>query len=135
VPNYFPIPVTPAIRAGDISLLKLQWVDREVIAYFDVPADNEAALKVEFKHAEIVRIVEEMPLSTEPEETANEGLIAHHLAYRVEGASFWNTQSAVFKDFYKEAKHYRFLTGSYCLDVIALDQPAFELVSKTVLLQ
>lgn len=74
-----------------------------------------------------------MPISTEPEETANEGLIAEHFAYIVQGASLWNRQSEAFRIAYKEAKHYRFLTGFYCLDVIAFDEPTFTLVPKSVL--
>ena len=135
MPRYLPIPVTPTIRAGHSNLLQLQWTDRRIAAYFAVPEDNSAALRVQFQRVEIIRIIEEMPISTEPEETANEGLIANHFAYIVEGASLWNRQSEAFKTVYKETKHYRFLTGFDCLDVIAFDQPAFDLVSKSTLLQ
>jgi hypothetical protein len=132
-PKYLPIPVTPSIRASHSNLLQLQWADRGIAAYFAVPEDNQAALSVQFHRVEIIRIIEEMPISTEAEETANEGLIAEHFAYIVQGASLWNRQSEAFKIVYKEAKHYRFLTGFYCLDVIAFDEPTFTLVPKNVL--
>ncbi len=81
---------------------------------------------------EIIRIIEEMPISTEYEETPNEGIIADHFAYQVQGASFWNQQSEAFKVVYKEAKHYRFFTGFYCLDVIGFDAPTFTVVPRPV---
>jgi hypothetical protein len=71
-----------------------------------------------------------MPVSTGHEDTPNQGIVIEHFAYLVEGASFWNQQSEAFKVVYREAKHYRFFTGFYCLDVIATDEPAFSVVPK-----
>ena len=73
-----------------------------------------------------------MPISTEHEVTPNEGIVAEHFAYLVEGASFWEQQSETFRVVYKSAKHYRFFTGFYCLDVIATDEPSFSIVPKDV---
>jgi hypothetical protein len=78
----------------------------------------------------MIRIVEEMPISTEHEETRNEGWVAEHFAYELQGASFWNQQSEAFKVVFNKAKHYRFLTGFYCLDVIASHEPTFTVVPK-----
>ena len=102
-----PIEVTPGIIASHSNLLQLQWANRGLAVYFAVPADNQAALRVQFQRVEIIRIIEEMPISTEYEETSNEGIVADHFAYEVQGASFWNQQSEAFKVVYKEAKHYR----------------------------
>jgi hypothetical protein len=113
VPTYVPIEVTPAVRASHSNLLQLQWVNQGVAADFMIPGNNQDVLRVQFFRAEIIRIVEEMPISTEHEETINEGLVAEHLAYEVQGASFWNQQSEAFKIVYKKAKHYRFFTGFY----------------------
>ena len=74
-----------------------------------------------------------MPISTEHEATPNEGLVAEHFARVVEGASFWNQQSEAFKIVCQKARHYRFFTGFYCLDVIALDEPKFNVVPKDAL--
>ena len=130
MPRYVPIVVTPAIKAGHSNLLQFRWLDRRLVADFAIPEDSRVALRVEFQKAEIIRIVEEMPISTEHEATPNQGLVAHHFAYLVEGASFWSQQSETFKVVCQNAKHYRFLTGAYCLDVIALDEPTFSVVAK-----
>jgi hypothetical protein len=79
----------------------------------------------------MIRIIEEMPISMEPEETPNEGITPGHFAYVVEGAAFWNHQSEVFKLVFKAAKHYRFFTANYCLDVISPREPAFSVVAKS----
>ena len=128
MPKYLPIVVTPVFKAGDSNLVQFRWAACRLVADFAIPEDSQIVLRVQFERAEIIRIVEEMPISTEHEETPNEGLVIQHFAYLVEGASFWHQQSQGFKDVYQKAKHYRFLTGYYCLDVIAVDEPTFAVV-------
>ena len=130
MPNYFPIPVTPSIRADHSDLLQLRWANVGIVADFILPQDDQSALRVRLERVEIIRIVEEMPISSESEETANEGIIPGHFAYLVQGAAFWNQQSAVFKTVVTTAKHYRFFTANYCLDVISTRGPAFTVVAK-----
>jgi hypothetical protein len=69
-----------------------------------------------------------MPLSTETEDTPNEGLVSEHFAYRVEGSSFWRSQSEALKTVHAKARHYRFITGWTCLDVIADIAPVMTVV-------
>ncbi|MBV9873752.1 MAG: hypothetical protein JO025_03400 [Verrucomicrobia bacterium] len=128
MPTYLPIEVTPIIRASHSNLLQLRWAKQGVVADFIIPENNQDALRVQFLRTEMIRIIEEMPISTESEETPNDGLIAEHFAYEVQGASFWNQQSEAFKVVYQKAKHYRFITGFYCLDVIASNEPIFTVV-------
>jgi hypothetical protein len=130
MPKYLPIAVTPVFKAGYSNLMQFRWADCRLAADFAIPEDSQHVLRVQFERTEIVRIVEEMPISTEHEDTPNEGIVVQHLAYLVEGASFWNQQSQAFKDVYQKAKHYRFFTGFYCLDVIATDEPTFTVASK-----
>jgi hypothetical protein len=70
-----------------------------------------------------------MPLSTEEDIRADEGKISDHFAYRVEGAHFWETQSPTFKFTHEDVQHFRFITGSTCLDVLASSAPVFSIVS------
>jgi hypothetical protein len=49
-------------------------------------------LRVGFDRAEIVRLLDEMPISTETD-TPNIGLVRDQLAYEVTGSAFWAQQS------------------------------------------
>jgi hypothetical protein len=108
----------------------LRWIDDGLFADFCIPDDRTRALRVGFERVETIRIVDEMPLSTENEETPNTGTLPEHFAYKVEGAMFWNQQSEAFKIVYKNAKHYRFVTGWACLDVISNSEPTFMTVPR-----
>lgn len=100
----------------------LTWRGRALVADFDIP-QRDRVLRVEFERVHIVRVLDEMPLSTENEPSPSEGLISNHFAYRVEDALFWLSQSPAFRDTAPNAKHYRFITGWTCLDVIADTPP------------
>ena len=127
MPKYTPIELIHPIKSVASDLIHLQWEKYALAADFIVPGDNSIALRVQFDRVEIIRLVDEMPISTEHEETPNEGLIANHFAYLVEGASFWNQQSEAFKANFTAAKHYGFITGWTCLDVITSREPRFAL--------
>jgi len=71
-----------------------------------------------------------MPISTESEQTAKEGLIPDHLAYLVDGASFWLTQSDALKMVHPRLRHYRFITGWACIDVISETTPTFQVIPR-----
>ncbi|QND50313.1 hypothetical protein HB780_22565 [Rhizobium lusitanum] len=72
-----------------------------------------------------------MPLSTE-DSAENVGLIPDHLAYTIEGSKFWNDQSEAFKSAYAGCKHYRFITGWNCIDVISMFAPSFAIADSQV---
>jgi hypothetical protein len=90
-----------------------------IVADFLIPGDDSSVLRVQCDRVHIIRVLDEMPLSTEAEDTPNEGLVADHFAYAVESSAFWRTQSDTFKTVFQGAQHYRFITGWTCLDVIA----------------
>jgi hypothetical protein len=118
MPRYFPIQLNVKVQASASDMVALHWRSSSVIADFVIPQDKFSFLRVRFDKAYIVRVLDEMPLSTE-EGGSDYGSLRDHLAYRVEEARFWNTQSETFKFTHKDAQHYRFVTGNTCLDVIA----------------
>jgi len=130
MPRYTPIPVQPTITASHSDMVELRWRKGGITADFIIPDDERHALRVTFGRAEIIRLLDEMPLSTE-QDTRNEGLVAENFAYMVEGASFWEVQSWALKVSQPGLKHYRFITGWQCMDVISNCEPAFTVVPLT----
>ena len=130
VPHYFPIEPPVDIKASASDLRELHWKDGGLIADFVIPEDETHDLRVQFAQAEIVRVLDEMPLSTESEETPKMGLAPDHFAYRVEGALFWKSQSEAFKAALPNALHYRFITGSTCIDVVSVAGPILAVVPR-----
>ncbi len=128
MPKYTPIETVPKMQSSLSDLVDLRWRDRGLTADFLIPEDKTHVLRVRFEKLEIVRILDEMPLSTESEITANEGLIPEHFAYSVEGALFWESQSEALKIVYPSLRHYRFITGWTCLDVLSDREPSFLVV-------
>jgi hypothetical protein len=128
VPKYHPIEQPIAIEASLSDLINLVLKDRGLLADFVIPRDNKRVLRIQFERVEIIRTLDEMPLSTETEETPNEGLLANHFAYLVDGALFGNQQSEAFKAVFTKARHFRFITGWTCLDVIAAGEPKLSIV-------
>jgi hypothetical protein len=129
MPKYTPIQ-TPMIKSSisDLANFQWEWTNRSVVADFFMPDDEEHFLRVNFGRVEIARILDEMPLSTEPESTKNEGLISDHFAYKVEGTAFWQCQSDALKQTHPRLRHFRFLTGWTCLDILACEDPTFHVV-------
>jgi len=129
VPKYQPIQQPMAIKTSLSDLINLVLKDGALVADFLIPDDDQHALRVQFERVEIIRTLDEMPLSTEEaEDTPNEGLLAEHFAYLVDGALFWNQQSETFRFVYAKARHFRFITGWTCLDVIAAVEPKLSIV-------
>jgi hypothetical protein len=94
------------IKSSLSDLIALAWRDRGIIADFVIPSDDEHALRVRFDKTHIVRILDEMPLSTESEDAKSEGLASDQFAYFVEQSLFWKSQSEAFKMVCDEARHY-----------------------------
>jgi hypothetical protein len=124
VPKYIPLDLRISIKASQSDLLEFKWIKNGIVAYFIIPDDKKNALRIDFDRVEIIRILDEMPLSTESE-TQNEGLVRDHIAYLVQDSSFWQNQSDAFKQVHKAVQHYRFITGWTCLDVISGSEPRF----------
>ena len=108
------------------DLLGFDW--QEQTADFVIPDDPGNVLRVRFRSSVIVRMLDEFPLRIESNPATWEGLVPHHLAYRVEGATFAVTQSDVWKELERGVTHYRFVTGNGCLDVLSAGDPEFAIV-------
>ncbi len=125
--KYTPIEVGETFKTISSDLHRLWLTDQALTADFRIPADTPRFLRVEFEDIDVMRVLDEMPLSTE-EAAEEEGLVSEHFAYTVEGSLFWNSQSDVLTS-YDGLQHYRFITGWRCLDVLSRRQPRFSIVT------
>ncbi len=130
MPRYEPLDAGVPIKTSGSDLVAFQWQTNGISAYFSVPDDDAHVLRVSFDRTCIVRLLDEMPLSTEEDETQNEGLVSEHFAYRLEGARFARTQSEAWKEVNGPVAHYRFVTGWACMDVLSGGAPAFSIVVR-----
>ncbi len=128
MPKYHPIEQPIAFKTSHSDLFNLVLKGGALVADFLIPGGERHALRVQFERVEITRTLDEMPLSTEAEDTPNDGLLAEHFAYLVDGALFWNQQSDAFRIVHAKARHFRFITGWTCLDVIAAGEPRLSVV-------
>ena len=127
--RYFPIDAGVAFDCVGSDLLKIDWSVARLAADFIV--DDARAIRVRFDGSTIIRLLDEMPLSTEGAGSAGvKGLVSNHFAYRVEGAVFAATQSEVYKDVFGPVEHYQFVTGCGCMDVLTGVAPTFEVVDR-----
>lgn len=128
MPRYFPIDAGVSFDCSQSDLLAIKWGTKGLSADFILPGVESRTLRVHFKGATIVRLLDEMPLSTEQQSTKNEGLVPRHFAYRVEGSTFADAQSEVWKEIHRPVCHYEFITGWGCMDVVSGTEPTFEVV-------
>jgi hypothetical protein len=131
LPMYFPIDAGVRFDCDQSDLLAIKWTPDSLSADFALPDAENHALRVRFNGATIVRLLDEMPLSTEQQPTKNEGLVPRHFAYRVEGSNFAETQSEAWKEVHRPVRHYEFITGWGCMDVLSKAEPSFEVVDTS----
>ena len=130
MPNYSPINVGVPLQASGSDLVSFSWSTNSITADFILPNDDNQLLRVSFDKQCIVRILDEMPLSTEEDDSPNEGLVSEHFAYRLEGAAFARLQSRAWKEVNAPVIHYQFVTGWACLDVLTAATPIFTVVRR-----
>lgn len=99
-------------------------------AHFFVPGQSEF-VKVYFPHVDIFRVIDDMHLPFEEMDILTTGHVSDHFVFRVEGAPFWASQQELLQDLRPETKHFRFVTGGSCLDVISCHEPVIEWVPNT----
>lgn len=104
------------------------WGRAGVHADFVLPSNREYHLRVRFAGQTTVRLLDELALSTE-DDGLNEGLVPEHFAYEVSGAEFCRMQSWEWKSSVGGVRHFRFVTGWTCVDVLSPGPPEFHLVS------
>lgn len=118
------------LRASSSDLVAFQWQTIGISADFSLPDDEGRLLRVSFDRPCIVRLLDEMPLSTEEDETPHEGLVPEHFAYRLDGARFARIQSETWKEVCGPVAHYQFVTGWACMDVLSGGSPTFLIVAR-----
>lgn len=132
MPIYEAIEMGVHLRAVASDLLAFNWTTNGIAADFILPDDDAHALRVSFDRPCIVRLFDEMALSTEEEDTPNEGLVPNHFAYRLEGARFSRSQSETWKEVSGPVAHYQFVTGWCCMDVLSGGSPSFSIVARSL---
>jgi hypothetical protein len=130
MPRYIPVEIGLPVELSPSDLIGVCWGCNGIAADFAVLDSEERALRVQFDAPCIVRLLDEMPLSTEDDDGPAEGLVGGHFAYRVEGAVFASSQSATWKMVHSPVSHYRFVTGWGCVDVLSKAQPSFSLTTR-----
>ena len=128
MPRYNPIEIPVPLAASRSDLVAFRWGSRGVTADFLLP--DERAIRVTFDKPCIIRILDEMPLSTE-NDGPFEGLVPDHFAYRVQGSAFVDAQSEAWKLVNAPVTHYRFITGWACMDVLSSGQPSFTVIERS----
>jgi hypothetical protein len=130
LPRYSPINIGVPLQASRSDLVSFEWSTNGITAAFIFPDDDAYLLRVSFDRPCIIRILDEMPLSTEENDTPNEGLVPEHFAYSLEGAAFARLQSSAWKEVNAPVTHYQFITGWACMDVLTAATPAFAVVPR-----
>jgi hypothetical protein len=129
MPRYSPIEIPVPLAASGSDLVAFRWDTGGVVADFLLPDDDERAIRMTFNKPCIIRILDEMPLSTE-NDSRSEGLVPDHFAYRVEGSAFVDAQSEAWMLVNAPVTHYRFITGWACMDVLSSGQPSFTVIER-----
>lgn len=130
VPSYYPIEIGVPLQASRSDLVAIKRATNGVTADFILPDDAAQLLRVSFNKQCIIRILDEMALSTESDDTPNEGLVSEHFAYRLEGAAFARLQSQAWM-FGLPLTHYQFVIGMACMDVLSPCVPMFTRVPRS----
>jgi hypothetical protein len=118
------------LQASLSDLVTIVWSTNGITADFILPDDASHLLRVSFDKQCIIRILDDMPLSTEEDDTPDEGLVSEQFAYLLEGAAFARLQSSGWKEASAPVAHYRFITGWACMDVLTSATPAFAVVRR-----
>ena len=117
-----------SLQASRSDLVALDWGTNGIAADFFLPNKEAHLLRVSFERPCIIRVLDEMHPSTEKDDIPNIGLVPEHFAYLLEGAAFAHMQSGARRDVNAPVKHYRFITGWACLDVLTSATPGFATV-------
>jgi hypothetical protein len=128
MPTFRPIDSGLSMKCSLSTLERLVLDGDALEADFRIPEDESKRLRVTFPRVEMTRTLDEMLLSTEETEKWV-GLKAEHFAYEVEDAHFWRSQSDALKIAFNDVRHYLFMTGWTCLDVISRHPPTFSIVN------
>lgn len=110
---------------GESHLADLRSFDWAAKAAEWVYPDGKSILRVQFSGMLIVRILDDFAMSEDMNSGQHQGLVGEHFAYVVEGDAFNAAQSESWKTVAGSTRHYRFITGNGCMDVISDAPPTF----------
>jgi hypothetical protein len=127
MPRYYAFDIGVPLQASRSDLASFKWASNGIVAEFILPDDDAKLLRVSFDKPCIVRLLDEMPLSTEEDDTPSEGRVSEHFAYRVEGSAFARHQSEAWKEVCGPVTQYQFVTGWGCVDVLTAALPSFSI--------
>lgn len=123
MPKYTALKASGEFSAFDLELSRSLWTTGTSFIEYTHQATN-ALLRVTFKKAEIIRIVDDLALLDE-EDDSTEGVGPKFFGYSVVGAAFWKANAATIAKSEKPMTHYRFITLNSSVDIIASSAPHF----------
>ena len=126
--RFFPIDMKLAESVEPGGGVTVRMDGEETTLWFDLYGRQDAILQVFFANDCIVRILDEMALSTESAPERWAGLVPHHFAYRVEDDPFVDQQSETWRAVHEPFDHYVFHTDDSCVNILSQNQPYFALV-------
>jgi hypothetical protein len=127
---YEPLKIGVSLKAIASDLVGFHWQTNAIAADFILPGRDKELLRVAFGRECIVRLLDEMPLSTEDDPVLRQGMAKDHFAYRVSGAPFSRRQSPSWLEIMAPVSHYQFVTGWACMDVLSPASPTFEIIER-----
>jgi hypothetical protein len=125
MPLYVPVEIDHPVIASQSDLISISWSVAGISADFSLSYDNFMVLRVTFDRQCIVRLLDEMALSTELDDGMTDGLRHEHFVYLLEGSAFAASQSEAWKLSFGPVSHWRFVTGWTCMDVLSAARPSF----------
>jgi hypothetical protein len=130
MPTLIPIEIPIQVRSSQSDIFEFHLREgRKITADFLIPDNPERLLRLTLDSVEVVRLLDEMAISTEMD-TPTVGLVPENLAYEVTGSTFSAQQSEALKLARPTLRHYRFITGWTCLDALTEAIPSFAVVQK-----
>ena len=131
MPRYHAVEIPVSLTASQSDMVAFSWSPNGIFADFIIPADPASALRVTFSKQCIVRLLDEMPISTEDDNGPRRGFIEEEFAYRVEDSAFAVAQSDAWTHVFAPVSHWRFITGWTCMDVLSGGSPSFSVIPRS----
>ena len=101
--------------------------------FWELEGADKPILLIEFDNAFIARVLDELWHSTETDSGRWRG-IDGSFARVIEGSEY-PTHPDLLKTIHPDAKHYAFVTGDDCVDVISMDPPRAKLIEVAEIAQ